>query len=190
MGAALTALLSTVSEPIPQPPLDESPPVDAAPIDAVPVGAAPPTRPRRGLLLLVAVVAMLVGAVAATTVVLVVVRSNQHQYAVNVFLSNEATAEQKAAIESALHGLDPVDGVRLEGREQAWQHFQEMFKDRPDMVAQVSADAMPESFRLTTEGREFDCTRLAPIRGLPGVEEIQVIQRPTGKKAGAVVGCG
>ncbi|WP_245724961.1 permease-like cell division protein FtsX [Micromonospora citrea] len=133
---------------------------------------------------------MLVGALVATTVVLFVVRGDQHQYAVNVFLSNDATAEQKAAIESALHGLDPVEGIRFEGREQAWQQFRETFKDRPDMIAQVSADAMPESFRLTTEGREFDCTRLAPIRHLPGVDEIQVIQRPTDKKAGAVVGCG
>ena len=34
--------------------------------------------------------------------------------------------------------------------------------------AQVSADAMPESFRLTTKGREFDCARLVPIGNCPG----------------------
>ena len=58
------------------------------------------------------------------------------------------------------------------------------------MIAQVSADAMPESFRLTTKGREFDCARLVPIRRLPGVDQIQVIQRPAKGQAGAVVGCG
>jgi cell division protein FtsX len=133
---------------------------------------------------------MLVGAVAATTVVLVVSRGDQHEYAISVFLTRDVTAEQKTAIESALHALQPVEAIKFESREQAWQHFKEMFKDSPDMIAQASADAMPESFRLTTKGREFDCARLIPIRRLPGVDEIQVIQRPIKGKPGAVVGCG
>ncbi|WP_200210672.1 permease-like cell division protein FtsX [Micromonospora coerulea] len=175
-----------MSEPIPQPSLDEQPPIGTPA-----AGTEPPTpRPRWRLLLVVAAVAMLVGALAATTVVLVIGRGDQHQYAVNVFLNKDVTAEQKAAIESALDALEPVESIRFESREQAWQHFKEMFKDSPDMIAQASADAMPESFRLTTKGREFDCARLVPIRRLPGVDEIQVIQRPTKGKPGAAVGCG
>ncbi|MCW3820595.1 permease-like cell division protein FtsX [Micromonospora sp. DR5-3] len=151
---------------------------------------SPTPRRRWVLVLVVAAVAMLVGAAAATTVFLVVGRGDQHQYTVNVFLTHDVTAEQKAAIEAALAGLEPVEGIRFESREQAWQHFKEMVEDRPDLVGQVSADALPESYRLTTEGREFDCGRLVPIRGLPGVDEIQVIQRPTEGRAGAVVSCG
>lgn len=183
---ARAGLLCAVSEPISQPSLDEPPPPGNPP-----AGTEPPTPRRRwGLLFVVAAVAMLVGALAATTVVLFVSRADQRQYAVNVFLTQDVTAEQKTAIESALHALEPVEAIRFESREQAWQRFKEMFKDSPDMIAQASADAMPESFRLTTKGREFDCARLVPIRRLPGVDEIQVIQRPTKEKPGAAVGCG
>ncbi|SBT47074.1 hypothetical protein GA0070621_2800 [Micromonospora narathiwatensis] len=139
---------------------------------------------------MVAAAAMLVGALAATAGVLFVNRGDQHRYAVNVFLTRDVSAEQKTAIESALHDLRPVEAIRFESREQAWQHFKETFKDSPDLIEQASAAALPESFRLTTEGRDFDCGRLTPIRRLPGVDEIQVIQQPAEGKPGATVGCG
>lgn len=182
----VAALLSAVSESIFPASSDEPLPTDIPPAGTEP--SAP--RRRRGLLLVVAAAAMLVAALAATAVVLVVNRGDQHQYAVNVFLTQDVTAEQKAAIESALHALQPVEAIRFETREQAWQHFKEMFRDSPGVIEQASADAMPESFRLTTKGREFDCTRLTPIRRLSGVNEIQVLQQPVKGKPGATVGCG
>jgi cell division transport system permease protein len=132
----------------------------------------------------------LVGALAATTVFVVLGRPGEHRYAINVFLTHEVTADQRAAIDSALRTLHPVDGVRFEDREQAWQHFKETFKDQPDLIARSSADAMPESFRLTTKGTEFDCRPLARVKQLAGVDQIQVPQQPANGHPGAVVGCG
>ncbi|HEX5594691.1 MAG TPA: permease-like cell division protein FtsX [Micromonosporaceae bacterium] len=138
--------------------------------------------------MVVAAVAMVVGALAASTVFLVV--GHQHHYAVYVYLHEDVTTEQKGAIESALDALQPVGGIRFESGEQAFQRLRELFQDSPDMIRRFSADALPESFRLTTKSREFDCARLVPIWRLPGVNEIQVVQVPTKGKAPAVVGCG
>ena len=80
--------------------------------------------------------------------------------------------------------------IGFETREQAWQHFKEAFKDKPDLITSAAADAMPESFRLTTEGAEFDCAQLAPVRRLPGIDTIQVVQHATKEHASAVLGCG
>ncbi len=110
-------------------------------------------------------------------------------YNVAVVLKHDVTAEQKAAIESAAHALHPVDGIRFETREQAWQNYKEIFKDQPDMVAQVSPDALPESFRLTTQAKEFDCAPVGAIRELPGVEQVTVVQQSTNGHAGAPVRC-
>ncbi|MGK5739295.1 permease-like cell division protein FtsX [Micromonospora sp. URMC 103] len=175
-----------MSEPYPLP----SPP-EPLPLD-VPPGApeSPAPRRRRWIpLVLVGVVAMLVGAGAATAVTLAVTRSEPHEYAVNVYLEQDATPEQKAAIGSALDVLKPVER-RFETREQAWAHYKELFKDHPEALAAGSLDAMPESFRLRTRSRTFDCALLAPVRDLPSVDKIQVLQMPRADEAGAEVACG
>src|SRR5262245_12847865 len=55
-------------------------------------------------------------------------------YAVSVFLTLAATDADKRAVEAALPDLHPLDGIRFENHEQAWQWFREEFKDKPDLV--------------------------------------------------------
>ncbi|NJC71249.1 hypothetical protein HC031_16235 [Planosporangium thailandense] len=155
-----------------------------------PLASPDPTTPRRRhlRLLLVVGIAALAGAVAATALVLVFGQP-KHQYNVTVFVADDITPEQKTAVKAALPALHPVNGVQFEDRAQAWKRFQQLFKDAPDLLASSRAEYMPESFRLETTGREFDCAALARVRRLPGVKEVQVVQRPVKGHTGAVVAC-
>ncbi|MEU7800325.1 permease-like cell division protein FtsX [Micromonospora arborensis] len=139
--------------------------------------------------MLVGGVAAIVGALVATAVTLAVTRTQPHEYVVSVFLQQDATDEQKAAVESALDALEPVER-KFESREQAWENYRKLFKDRPDLLAAGSLEAMPESFRVTTKSRVFDCALLVDVRDLAVVDKIQVIQRPTEDEAGAEIACG
>lgn len=130
------------------------------------------------LLLAVAAFSTLIGAAAATGVFLVTGLPGQpaHRYTVNIFLASDVTAAQKAAIEAALPAFKPSGKVKFETREEAWKKFQEMAKDRPDVLREAKMEQMPESFSLETEGGRFDCTGYAKVRHMPGVDELQVLQ--------------
>ena len=122
--------------------------------------------------------ALLVGAGAATGVLLItgLPRQPMHKFTVNVFLETDATAEQKAAAEAALPAFEPDGDVQFTTRDEAWRQFQEVAKDRPDILENARKEAMPEHFGLETEGRLFDCTGYAKARHMPAVDEVQVLQ--------------
>ncbi|MBM7489309.1 cell division transport system permease protein [Micromonospora luteifusca] len=174
---------SSLPEPLPA----EGPPAASE----SPAAPAPPAS-RKGPwipLVLVGGVAAIVGALVATAVTLAVTRTQPHEYVVSVFLQQDATDEQNAAVESALDALEPVER-KFESREQAWENYRKLFKDRPDLLAAGTLEAMPESFRVTTKSRVFDCALLVDVRDLAVVDKIQVIQRPTKDEAGAEIACG
>jgi cell division transport system permease protein len=130
------------------------------------------------VVVLVAVVALLVGAGAATGVWFVTRPPDVpvHQFTVTILLENDATPEQKAAIEAALPAFKAKGAITFTNRDEAWREMQEMMKDRPDFLESTGKDAMPESFNLETEGRLFDCTGYTTVRHMAGVDEIQVVQ--------------
>jgi cell division protein FtsX len=179
----------------PTTPGNEHPPDAASPPSGPPQvpDTGPPTGRRRWtVLVMVAAMAMLVGAGVTAAVFVVSDRFGQprHEFRVTVFLDRDITADQKAAVESALSGLHPVNGVIFESREQAWARFQELFKDRPELINSAKPEHLPESFRLTTAGREFDCPALARVRELPGVDQISVVRPAKDGQPGAVIECG
>ena len=58
------------------------------------------------------------------------------------------TPEVRTQIEAELNALRPlVQDIYYESKEEAYQHFLEQFKDSP-IVANVTPDALPESFRV------------------------------------------
>jgi cell division protein FtsX len=127
----------------------------------------------------IAVLGMLVGAAATTGVFLVVNRPRAHRYDVTVFLKRDATAEQKTAIESALHTLHPDGAIDLETRDEAYARFKEIFKDAPDLVQSTKAESLPESYRLVVRANAFPCPPVQTIDKLPGVDDIQIVQPAT-----------
>jgi cell division transport system permease protein len=153
-------------------------------------GVAPPRR-NWVRYALVAGAAMLVGALTATGTVLFLNRNDTplNTYTINVFLAHEATTEQKAAVERALTGMRPVDGVHFETREQAYENFKKYFKDNPNLIDSVKPETLPESFWINTKGRAFPCSRLDPLRSQGGIDEVSVTQLPAKDRPGAKIGC-
>jgi len=153
-----------------------------------PLTAAP--RPRRLLpYAVVGAVMLLVGAAGASTYFVLTDRRDRHHYTVSVYLKKGTTDGQKAAIEAALRDLHPAGSITFETREQALKKYRQMTKDAPSPLLDVTADVLPESFRLYVDGPEFDCTPVVPLRRMAGFDTLKVFQAPTEGHPGAEVLC-
>jgi len=155
---------------------------------------APARRSGPGLLVtvVIAVVALLVGAGAAFSGLLLTGWRQQPErhYTVVVFFKTDVTAAQQDAARAVLAKIPATGGVRLETSEEAYAKFKEAFKDQPQLVGTMTADAMPQSFWLSTASRkDFDCTLVHPLGGTPGVDQYIVTQSPRDGHPGAKVGC-
>ena len=83
------------------------------------------------------------------------------------------SAAQRTQLQTDLEATPQVDRVFYESKEEAFARFQEQFKDSPDLVANVSADALPESFRVKLDDpTQFEVVASA-FRDRPGVEDVQ-----------------
>jgi cell division transport system permease protein len=103
---------------------------------------------------------------------------------VSVYLCGEAstgaqcqgvpvTDEQRRSIGEHLRALPQVQEVFYESQEEAYQRFREQFADSPDLVDNVTADALPESYRVKlVDPTQFDVVASA-FAERPGVEQVQ-----------------
>ena len=83
------------------------------------------------------------------------------------------TPEERAALQTELEQTPQVARVYYESKDQAFARFQEQFKDSPDLVANVSPDALPESYRVKLDdATQFEVVAQA-FRDRPGVEDVQ-----------------
>ncbi|MFM1951427.1 MAG: hypothetical protein RJA33_221 [Actinomycetota bacterium] len=82
------------------------------------------------------------------------------------------TAEQRTAIKTDLEALSVVDTVYYESQSEAFDRFKERFKN--SAIAQnVTADQLPESFRVKlTDPTQFDVV-VSAFSGRPGVDIVQ-----------------
>jgi cell division transport system permease protein len=80
--------------------------------------------------------------------------------------------EQRTSIKADLEGLSVVDSVYYESQTEAFERFKERFKD--SAIAQnVTADQLPESFRVKlTDPTQFDVV-VSAFSGRPGVDIVQ-----------------
>jgi cell division protein FtsX len=142
----------------------------------------PAPRRRRGLLVLVAVVALLVGVGGTAAAFLlyepVMERLDppEYTYSVAIFLKADVTDAQRQALKEALDGAGIPGGVEYESREQAYANFKKLYKDSPELIEKVRPDTLPESFQFETKGtnKDFDCGLLAPVKDLPGIDDVTV----------------
>ncbi|NUS73796.1 MAG: ABC transporter permease [Corynebacteriales bacterium] len=67
---------------------------------------------------------------------------------VMVFLKDDASPQDKKALEEKFRDDSLVRDFEFESREQAHERFKELFKHSPDFVAGVSKQALPESYRV------------------------------------------
>jgi cell division transport system permease protein len=73
---------------------------------------------------------------------------------VSIFLADDVTDEQRAAIEQQLESSPEVASFLYESKEEAYQRFQQQFSQQPELVENTPADALPESFRVELDNPE------------------------------------
>jgi len=82
------------------------------------------------------------------------------------------TPEQRMAIKSDLDALPVVQSVFYESQSEAYARFQERFKD--SAIAQnVTADQLPESFRVKLKDPTQYAVVVSAFSGRPGVDVVQ-----------------
>lgn len=172
--------------------IDSSDPTTTTMTTTPPAEQEPAKRSRLPLVIgAVAVVSLLVGSGAAVSAMYLLgwrpVPSQD--YAVLVHLKTDATAEQKAVVESALARLPNAGAVDFTDRKEAWAEMQKMWKDQPDFLDRVSPEAAPESFDVEIDTDAFTCDGITPIRDFPGVDQVQVAQLAVGSKPPAKIFC-
>ncbi len=103
---------------------------------------------------------------------------------VSVYLCGEAsdtgtcggsgvTDQQRDELEADLRAMPQVQEVYYESQDMAYEQFKKQFEDSPDLVENVTADALPESFRVKLrDPTQFEVVASA-FADRPGVEEVQ-----------------
>lgn len=91
---------------------------------------------------------------------------------VAIFLTDEITSEQQAALKDSLSKDPLVKSQIYESKDEAYRRFREQFRDAPDLVNATKSDALPASFRVKlNDPSRFDEIR-QKYQDYGGVEEI------------------
>jgi cell division transport system permease protein len=86
---------------------------------------------------------------------------------------NAITDEQRKALGDELRAVPLVKEVFYESQEAAYERFREQFKDSEDLLAVTTADALPESYRVSLKDAEQFEVVASAFRDRPGVETVQ-----------------
>ena len=91
-----------------------------------------------------------------------------------VFVDPEAPPEADAAIGDALDESPQVDRVTYIDQEEAYEEFQTLFEDSPEMVENVTPDILPPSYRVVPRDTDADAiTALGEtFENRPGVKDV------------------
>jgi cell division protein FtsX len=135
------------------------------------------SRPRRQLWWTLAVAVILVATGGLATFVVLRMdppADTARNVAIVVYLSTDVTTGQKDAIGAYLRGLNLVGEIRYESHEDAYRRFVEASRDRPDIIAKVSPETLPESFWLTLADRADLLAVESHLAAQPGVDDVHV----------------
>lgn len=91
---------------------------------------------------------------------------------VSIWLSNDATEEQRASLEASLKSDPLVSSVIFEDRQRAYDKFKIMFQDAPDFISAVKPDQLPESFRIKLKNPEQYDEVFNKYRNTAGIDDI------------------
>lgn len=91
---------------------------------------------------------------------------------VAAYVSQEATAEQAAAIGAALDSNPIVEEALFESQEQAYENFREQFADSAELLAEVSQDQLPRSWRVKLYEPDRGAELVEALAVMPGVRQV------------------
>lgn len=94
------------------------------------------------------------------------------QVEVSIFLLDNISEAQLDSLQRDLAENAVVEEVIYESKEEAFQQFQEMFAEDPNVLASVTPEILPASFRVRlTDPEQFGVIN-SQFSGYPGVEEV------------------
>lgn len=91
---------------------------------------------------------------------------------VSIFLREDVTDAQRAAINQAIDQSPLVKEKEYETREQAFEKFKVLWRDSPDFVKSVTPDSLPESYRVKLKDPEQYQTFADGIKTQQGIQDI------------------
>lgn len=94
------------------------------------------------------------------------------QIEVSIFLASDVSEEQRTGLQSSLDSDPLITTVTYESREEAYNRFQTLYADAPDLVNAVKPDQLPESFRIKLVDPEEYQAIFDKYNGTEGIDEI------------------
>ncbi|MGH2724482.1 MAG: permease-like cell division protein FtsX [Actinomycetota bacterium] len=92
---------------------------------------------------------------------------------VSVFLRDDASEAEIQALGEKVNAIPEVERSFFETREEAWENFQELFRDSPALIQNVDPEALPQSYRIKlTDPAKFEVIR-ARLAGEPAINEVR-----------------
>jgi len=92
---------------------------------------------------------------------------------VSVYLVDNISKSDFTRLNQMLHSMPQVESIRYETKQEAYQRFKELFKNQPDLVNNVSPNALPASFRVKLKNSEQFGVIKAQLEGQPGIDTIK-----------------
>ncbi len=92
---------------------------------------------------------------------------------VSVFLQKNVSPAEQQHLSQVLSAMPEVKSVSYESPEDAYRHFQEIFKDQKNLVQNVGPDALPASFQVKLKNPEEFGVVAARLASQPGIDKIR-----------------
>jgi hypothetical protein len=92
---------------------------------------------------------------------------------VAVFLVGSASISDVQALQAMLSSDQDIVGLRYESKEDAYGRFVALYRDQPALIAAVSSDALPASFRVTLKSADGLTALQDLLRGVRAVDTVE-----------------
>lgn len=92
---------------------------------------------------------------------------------VSIFLQDDLPQDQKESFRRDLEANPEVEGVLYETKQQAWENFQEIYRDDESLINSATVQDMPESFRVSLNDPEQYDVVASQYQSYPGVDEVR-----------------
>jgi cell division transport system permease protein len=94
-----------------------------------------------------------------------------------IFMQPDASEQQIESVRSGLDEDRQVRSAKFLSKEDAYEEFQRIFKDKPDLVSSVEPNALPASFRVAPRDVKQTQDLAEKYSTRPGVDESQTADK-------------
>jgi cell division transport system permease protein len=116
---------------------------------------------------------LLGGAILVQREVNKIAQSVEANVEVSVFLADDINSAQQSNIQNILESMPQTKAVGYESKAEAYQKFLKLFHDQPDLINNVSPDALPASFQVQLKDPNQFGAIAERLQGQPGISTIR-----------------